>query len=496
MGPARAVAIDPGTGRTTDSRQLPPARDADLRMTRITLLQIIRTCAPDDTRPVFDMELGQLSAALRAAGFSTTLVRVAAFDGEAVRQAVAPEQTDAVHAVYDGASVDLAARTLAEIRDSRGLPVTIGGIAATVMPDQALSMPGVEAVMLGEADQTLPRYLVARREGRADEPIEGVWMLRHGRVVRCGRPAIVADLDSLPRPDRDLFTNGSAPDVFDVTVGRGCPFRCAYCPNDPLRAAAEAGTGFVRRRSPAHIFSEIDALCTDFPDTRALRFTDHAFAADGEWLARFAAAYESDCGIPFSCHVRANVLDAERADLLKRAGCVSAEIEVISGSDLVRNDLLDMETSDEQLETAFRLLHERGIATRAVIFVGAPGSTPMAEEKTVDLCRRLEPDRLDVRVYYPYEGTLARQRCREEGFLSSRSEQAHTAGLSVLDQPQLPAAEVGRLAARMGDEVAGRRPSRLRSAMARLRALASRTMGALTGLARDKGDAVRRSTRR
>jgi radical SAM superfamily enzyme YgiQ (UPF0313 family) len=466
------------------------------RMTRITLLQIVRSCARGDSGPIFDMELGQLSAALRAQGFTTSLVRVAEFDGRALREALSPDRTDAVHVVYDGAAVDTAARTLAEIRDAFGYPVTVGGHTATVTPDQALSMPNVEALILGEADHTLPAYLAARRDGR-DEPIEGVWRIRNGRVERCGRPAIVADLDNLPWPDRDIFGVTESRDVFELTVGRGCPFRCAYCPNDPLRAASEAGPAFVRRRSPEHICGEIDALCLAYPNTRALRFTDHAFAADGEWLAKFAAAYEAGCGIPFSCHVRANAIDATRADLLKRAGCVSAEVEVINGSDFIRNDILDMETSDEQMETAFALLRDRGIATQAVVFVGAPHSTPMAERKTVELCRNLAPDLIDVRVYYPYEGTLARQRCREEGLLSNRGETAHSDGRSVLDLPQLSPSDVRRVAARMCDDVAGRSPSRLRDALDRARETAARWAASLGGLVRRNGaGGVRRSTRR
>lgn len=449
-----------------EARPTPSGRDGgpvDQRpdsMARITFLQIVRRCTPEDSGPVFEQQLGQLSAALRLRGHQTALLRLSQFDRHALHRALDAHEPDLVHVVFDGVSLDSARRTLTEISERCNLPVSVGGPTATVMPDLALSLPGVRAVLLGEADHTLPACLDAVLGGGTID-VEGVWTNDAGRINKNGIAAMVTQLDDLPFPDRALFGATAASESFDITVGRGCPFRCAYCLNDPLRSAAEAGAAFVRRRSPENVCREIDELCMNYPETRRLRFTDHAFALDADWLASFVAAYESGCGIPFSCHVRANGLDERRADLLRRAGCIMAEVEVISGSDFVRNDALEMDTSDEQIERTFALLRERDIATHSVCFVGAPRSTPMAEVKTLELSRRLNPRFVEVRVYYPYEGTAARELCRDEGWLSNRGEAGYTFGESVLDLPQLPPRKIKEFAEQLSDDIAGPAPSPL-----------------------------------
>lgn len=421
-------------------------------MSRILLVQFIRRCGTGDTGAVFDQPLGQLSAALRNMGHETRLLRLDGYQPKRVRAAFASMQPDVVYCTIGGSSVDAATRTLREIRERHGVCVLIGGSLATVMPDMALSLPGVAGVVLGDGDESVPRYVSQGTNGTPRAACEGVWTIEGGRVHKLGGACVIADLDRLPFADRELF--GARPDerVFDVTVGRGCPARCAYCINDRVREAS--GTdAFVRRRSPENICDELDALCERYPETEFVRFTDHAFIHDLDWLGRFARVYAQRCGIPFKCHVRANTLDARRADLLLEAGCAAAEIELISGSDFVRNEILCMDTSDRQLTGAFALLRERGIETHIVSFIGAPYSTPMAESETIEMCRAVRPDFVEARVYYPFVGTPASDLCKEMGWLSNRPEGHYSTGRSVLDMPGLSAGQIRNMSRSNPDEV-------------------------------------------
>jgi radical SAM superfamily enzyme YgiQ (UPF0313 family) len=425
-------------------------------MSRVLFLQLMRACSPGDTDVVFDQALGQLSTILRAKGHSTALARIVEFDAHRLRELMHRTRPDVVYAMHGGTSTDLATRVLLELRECYRCTVVVGGPTVTVLPDLALSLPGVAAAFLGEPDHAFPVYLGALAAGNGQPDIEGVWTSDGSRVRRNGHAVVVADLDELPFADRELFGAGPSTDVFDISVGRGCPSRCAYCPNDRIRDATEAGGAYVRRRSADHICDELDELCQRYPETRMIRITDHALLHDVEWLEEFAATYADRCGMPFSCHVRANMLDEHRADLLRYAGCVSAEIEVISGSDFIRNEILDMETTDEDLEAAFRLLHARDIDTCAVNFVGAPYATQSAELRTVELNRALRPSLVEVRVFYPYAGTAARDLCREMGWLSNRSEHGYTMGNSVLDMPALTPGRIRELSARMEADISGR----------------------------------------
>jgi radical SAM superfamily enzyme YgiQ (UPF0313 family) len=433
-------------------------------MSSILFLQLMRRRRPGDTGPVFDQQLGQLSATLRKDGHQTSLVRLDGFELSKLHHSVEQYKPELAYAVFDGASVDAARRTFGEIHERFGLPVVVGGSYATVLPDMALSMPGVCAVVLGDADYSFPAYLKRRFGNDAILALEGVWTNENGHVHKRSMPTIHLDLDALPFADRDLFGVGPDSEILDITVGRGCPTRCAYCINDRLREAADAGEHFVRRRSPENICDEIDHLCLEYPKTRFLRFTDHALATDLDWLEAFAQTYEFRCGLPFECHVRANTFDERRGDLLKKAGCTVAEIEVISGSDFIRNEILEMNTSDEQIEHTFALLKARGICTKSVNLVGTPYSSQVAEDRTVDINRRVGADVVDVRVYYPFYGTKARSLIKEQGWLTNRCESSFSTGESVLDMPRLDAERIRRISSRMPQEIAGGRPSVFRRA--------------------------------
>ena len=403
--------------------------------------------------PRFDAALGVLSAVLREHGHETGLLRLESFEPSTVGERITRFRPDVLYADIAPTCPDLARRVLGHTGRKHALHTIAGGVFVTVEPEAALSFPGVDAIVVGEPEQAFPAYLAAHLTGEPGDPIPGLWCRDEQGMVRSAVHPLTADLDSLPFADRTLFDNGElAEDVpcQTVSVGRGCPLRCAYCPNERIADLYSGHGPHVRRRSPDNICDEIDQICVGYPHTARIRFDDHLFALDEPWLAGFAKVYARRCGVPFECHLRAPSVSERVADLLVTAGCVAADIEVVSASDFVRNEILAMDLSDEQLTAAFDRLRSRGIATRAISLVGTPYCTEMSAAALVKLDRRLKPDRHEVRVFYPLPGTRALDICREAGWLSNRGEENYTLQRSILDMPNMPAATIERIARRLG----------------------------------------------
>ncbi|MCC7293635.1 MAG: radical SAM protein [Phycisphaerales bacterium] len=460
-------------------------------MSRILFLQCYRRSPSAAPRPRFDMSIGVMAAILREQGHESRLHAVTACDLAALLHAFDAFAPDAVFVSIDGTAVDLARRALAELGNRKSLPIYAGGAYATLLPSTALSMPGVCGVVVGEPDLTFPRIvsaglIVAPETARA----WGVLLRGDSRAPHFQPAALIEDLDDLPCPDRGIFGASPVESEFEVVVGRGCPMRCAYCVNDPMRTLYDEPPGFVRRRSPDHVCDEIDDLCLAYPQTERIRFSDHPFALDHEWLEEFAAVYANRCGLPFSCHVRASSLDEATADLLHAAGCDLAEIELISGSNFIRNEIFDMDTSARQIDRTFELLRDRGIRTHAINYAGAPYSTEITEADTVKLNRRLAPDGFEVRVYYPFPNTKASGIAREMGWLSNRGEACYAEDKSVLDMPTLPARAILRIARRMPHEVTAPPPPAWLGAFGRLPILPGRTLADLVALLRPRAKAI------
>ncbi len=418
---------------------------------RILVLQFV----PDVRgRPVprFEPQLATLLALLERREHTLTLEGLARYDLSRFKAALARGLPQLVYADISPVCVDAARRTLEHIAQHEFLPIVVGGAYPTIDPAAALSLPGVRAVTIGEPDASLVTYFERIKDPAVGQVVLGVWLRDERGLARPELPALVEDLNSLPFAHRDLF--GYAEYVrhtgqVEIAIGRGCSQHCAYCPNDHV-AELYAGRGvWVRRRSPPNVLAEIAQLRERYAGVRLVRFIDHTFALDREWLGEFLEAYRRQCDLPFRCHLRANALDEAAVRQIAAAGGRAADVEIISASDFIRNDVFDMELSNVQIHAAFGWLRSAELRTRAIVYVGAPYESEASLAETRELLLALKPDVVDVRPYHPWPGTKARDLCQEQGWLHARGEEQYHGDRNGIDmpacRPEIVAAFIRRL---------------------------------------------------
>jgi anaerobic magnesium-protoporphyrin IX monomethyl ester cyclase len=388
--------------------------------------------------PRFDPQLGTLLSLLERRGHELALVGLARFDLLRVKAALAQSLPQLIYADISAVCVEAARRVLEFLDQREHLPVVVGGGFPTVDPAAALSLPGVSAVAIGEPDASLATYLERMKDPAVGQVVSGVWLRDERGTSQPELPPLVEDLNSLPFAQRDLF--GYADYVrrtgqIEIAVGRGCPQRCAYCMNDRLRGLYDGRGTWVRRRSPGNILAEIAQLRQGFPAARRVRFLDHPFALDAEWLVAFLETYSRQCDLPFRCHLRANAASADVVARLAAAGCRFVDVELASASDFIRNEVFDMELSTAQIRDTFAWLRAAGIRSRAIVYVGAPYESEASLAETRALLLDLKPDRADVRPYYPWPGTRARDLCLEHGWIHARGEEQYQHDRPGIDMP-------------------------------------------------------------
>ena len=404
---------------------------------RILILQFV-----PDTRgrpvPRYEPKLATLLTLLRQREHELALLGMARYDVAALKTALARSLPKLVYADVSAVCVNTARRAFQYIQDHEFLPIVAGGEYATVDTPGALSLPGVQAAAVGEPDATLITYFERMKDPAVRQIVQGIW-LRDEQGLACpALPGLIEDLDSLPFGERELFGYGAyvkTTGEVEIAVGRGCPWKCSYCLNDPVsRMYAGRGT-WVRRRSLGNIFAEIDGLRAQYPDIRLVRFLDHNFAQEPKWLGEFLAAYRPRCGLPFRCHLRANMPVESTVGLLAEAGCIMTDIEVISGSDFIRNEIFAMELDEMQIRAAFEALRAAGIKTRAIVYLGSPYDSETSLSDTCALLRKLKPDMVSARPFFPWPGTGAAESCREHGWPHSRGEEQYHQDLCGIDMP-------------------------------------------------------------
>lgn len=277
---------------------------------------------------------------------------------------------------------------------------------------------GCEYVLDGEAEYTLLEIVLALQNGTDPAQIAGVKWLKNPRnqnsigasQKRPTRPAA-----ALPLPARDLIDLSAYRTAWkgrhgyfsmNLIASRGCPFRCNWC------AKPIFGDSYQLR--PAREVAREMLLLRDEYGAEHLWFADDIFALNRHWIEEFATTVgELGCAVPFKIQARADLLTAETARALKRAGCAEVWMGVESGSQKVL-DAMDKGLRVEEVVAARHHLKQHGILACYFLQLGYPGESWEDIQKTISLVRETRPDDIGVSFSYPLPNTRFYARVREQ----------------------------------------------------------------------------------
>lgn len=107
-------------------------------------------------------DVATLGAALRARHHAVTLIVLDACDEPTLQSLMASVRPERVLIYVDSLAADLAFRIAGVLDQVHGAPLIAFGPHASLCPDNCLSMRGSEAVAVGPADLSIPRYLALR----------------------------------------------------------------------------------------------------------------------------------------------------------------------------------------------------------------------------------------------------------------------------------------------------------------------------------------------
>ncbi len=358
-----------------------------------------------------------LSAVLREAGHKVRLAVASEEDPVAVAQEWQPGIVG--YSVYTGSQTyyrDLNLRLKAALPDVISV---FGGPHPTYFPE-FVEEPGVDAVCVGEGEGAMVDLAAAVEAGRPLTGIENWWFKDGDRIERNPTRPLENDLDRIPFPDRELlyekddFTRQSG--IKHFITSRGCPYDCTYCFNHALADLYRGKGKRLRQMSVDRVIEEVRGVQERYP-LQFVVFLDDLFIVYVDWLRELAEKFPQAVGLPFFCNVRANLLTAEKVDLLKRAGCVSVGMGLETGNAELRNRVLNRNLSDEQIIGAARLLREAGIALLTTNMLGLPGGSLELDFETLALNHACKPAYANAFLYQPYPRTQLGEYAREQGYM-------------------------------------------------------------------------------
>jgi len=323
------------------------------------------------------------------------------------------------------------------IKEETHIPTICGGIHATIVPDEVLSLPGIDMVCRGEGEY--PLLDLANCWGGDIEHIQNLWLKRGEGIIRNELRSLIDPLDELPYADYDLFDiEQIMKDMggeFSLMASRGCPYSCTYCCNHTLREIQKNKGRYFRVRSVDNLLNEIEHNKSKYPIKR-LNFHDDILGLNRKWTLEFCEKYAERFNLEFGCNLRADAVDEALLESLHRAGCTQVSFGVESGNEWLREKVLNRKMTNEQIIRSFETAHRLGMKAMAYNMIGLPYETPDMVRETIELNKRIAPDSAAISFFYPYPLTELWNICQQEGLISNMKTTGYVTD-SVLNLPTM-----------------------------------------------------------
>ena len=329
-----------------------------------------------------------------------------------------------------------------DIKEHFDIPILVGGIHATIQPEEVLSDDHIDMVCVGEGEEAIVELADRMQEEQDYSDTRNIWLKSENGLIKNPVRPLIRDLDELPFPDKDLFYKyGCFRKRAYVMATRGCPYNCPYCFNHQLkRIYKDTRSLYVRRRSVGSVIEELNGYRKRY-GINSVHFYDDTFTLDEGWVMEFAERYGKEIGLPFYCLVRPDHVNERMIEALRKAGCVSMGMGIESGNDHVRNQVLKRNMSNEQILEAARIIKAQGIKLVTFNMFGFPGEDTDQMLDTMRINLDLRPDSLFTFIFYPFPGTDALRMAVEQGCIDDQSMEMIMNGEggfqreSVLDHP-------------------------------------------------------------
>jgi radical SAM superfamily enzyme YgiQ (UPF0313 family) len=287
--------------------------------------------------------------------------------------------------------------------------VVLGGPEAANYPEEYLSR-GARVIVIGEGEETLAQLLPALRARgphRLHE-IAGLWFRdEEGRIVQTPPRPQIADIDSLPWPDRTqvdipeymrIWKTHHGMSSVNLITARGCPYKCKWC--------SHAVFGYShRRRSVIDCANELQAIHETYhPDQ--VWYADDVFTINHTWLHEYHAELKRrNLRLSFETISRADrMMKEEVLATLADLGCYRIWIGSESGSQKIL-DSMQRGVTVEQVQWATHAAQRHGIEVGMFLMWGYDGETLEDIEATIEHVKRANPNLFFTTVSYPIKNT-------------------------------------------------------------------------------------------
>ena len=281
---------------------------------------------------------------------------------------------------------------IASLYREKGTPTVLGGIHASMLPEEALQH--VDAVVIGEAESVWARVIDDFEAGGMQRIYQGEWL----------------DLKEMSKPRHDLFHPGYM--FGSIQTSRGCPMDCEFC-------SVTAFNGHRYRQRPVEdVLDELETV----PQSMVFFVDDNLIGygkqSEERAITLFKGMMKRGIKKNWFCQASMNFADNEEVlEYASRSGCrmvfLGVEAEKADALESV-NKRLNLSKGVNTYEDTFRRINRHGIAVLGAFIYGMDKDTPETLHHRTSYILSSRVDVMQTTYLTPLPGTRLFGRLREE----------------------------------------------------------------------------------
>lgn len=352
---------------------------------RITLVNPYYPIAETPSPP---LGMAFLAGAMEKAGHEVQLLDyvVYPYSKENLRKAIESFKPD----VLGSTAVTMSFPAGAEvIRDAKSIDpdllTVMGGPHVTFRAEDTLrEMPELDAIVIGEGEDTLTELVAAHGSGHDFAGVAGLVYRTEDGPRRTAARAPIADIDTLPKPSRGHIALGRYRALHmpvSMTTSQGCPFKCIFCVGRKMVGAK------VRYHSTERVVDEFQYLAHF--GFHQINIADDLFTANKKHCLSICAEMRAR-GLEhkWTSFSRVDTVAPEVLAGMHKAGCTDISFGVETGDPEMMKRIKGITL--EQVVTAVNMAKDAGLSPHASFILGLPGEDEQTLANTMAFAQKLE----------------------------------------------------------------------------------------------------------
>lgn len=264
--------------------------------------------------------------------------------------------------------------------------IVLGGVHSSVKPEKTIVDFNADILVYGQGE--LSFFEILSQYPNLDETsILGICYKKDGLILKNKPQKHSENLDWLPLPSWHLFEKddvilenpigGKKEKMTYIMTSRGCKSSCKFCGVMQKK---------IQYRSGSHIRTELEYLINNY-GIKGVAIVDDNFTSIPEKTIEICNSI-SDLGLRWSALSRADSVNVEMLQTMKKAGCVEIKIGVESGSNYLLNAMGKRITTKE-IYNAINLAYRFDLSIKIFLMHGFPGENMETTDETISLLKTI-----------------------------------------------------------------------------------------------------------